>query len=328
MKEPVITVVVPIYNVEKYLERCVDSILAQTFQDIEVILVDDGSPDNCAALCDEYARKDTRVRVIHKENGGLSDARNAGMDTAKGEYLCFIDSDDFIDPEMLQILYQLLTDNQADISICGVRNCFESGAYEQCPDERQFVLSGEEALKQTLMGRELAGTICNKLIRRGLCREHRFIKGRTYEDAFFMPELLLQAKTVAVTTKSFYNYWHRSGSITTKPFTERNMDVVDAYSYTLQVVRECCPELTDVAMFRLYWANFVVLDKILATEDYQKLPQFKPVKDFLRKNWIKVLSCHYFRFSRRVAAVALKVNVSLYRFLAIGNMRKYRANDL
>ena len=119
--QDLISVIVPVYKVEKYLKRCVDSILAQTYPCLEVILVDDGSPDGCPAICDEYAREDRRVRVIHKENGGLSDARNAGIDAAKGKFLGFVDSDDYVHPRFYELLLQALKGEGADIAGCDVR---------------------------------------------------------------------------------------------------------------------------------------------------------------------------------------------------------------
>lgn len=322
-----ISVIVPVYNVEKYLNRCVDSILMQTYRNMEIILVDDGATDSSGVICDEYAQKDSRIRVIHKENGGLSDARNAGIEAAKGQYFCFIDSDDYIDPEMLEVLYHLITDNEADISVCGIRDCFDSGKCFQSSENKQFVILGKEALRYILEGKYLYGSICNKLICRELCQDHRFVKGKTYEDAFFIPELFLRAKKVAATTKSYYNYWHRSDSITTKPFSQKNMDVVEAYEYTYQVVQRCCPELIDVAMFRLYWAHFVVLDKMLVAENYKELPQFKPVWRFLKKNWAKIIRCKYFQSTRRVASIALRIHLKLYRALAIGQAHRRKVND-
>jgi hypothetical protein len=157
--------------------------------------------------------------------------------------------------------------------------------------------------------------MCSKLIRREICRDHRFVRDKTYEDAIYTPQVFLRSEKVAVTTRSLYNYWHRADSITTKPFSEKSMDVVDAYIYTLEQVRAHCPDLEDVAMFRLYWAYFVVLDKMLVTPDYQKLPQYGEVKGFLKKNAWKVICCRYFTKARRISALALKLHVGLYRRL-------------
>ena len=129
MNKPLISVIVPVYKVEKYLERCVKSICAQTYQNLEIVLVDDGSPDQCGEMCDMFAKQDSRIRVVHKENGGLSDARNAGLDVMTGDYVGFVDSDDWIEPDMYQVLYERLIKEKAEISCCGMKRCTDLGVH-------------------------------------------------------------------------------------------------------------------------------------------------------------------------------------------------------
>ncbi|EGP5489252.1 glycosyltransferase, partial [Enterococcus faecium] len=144
-----ISIIVPVYKVEPYLRKCVDSILAQTFTDFEVILVDDGSPDNSGKICDEYASKDSRVRVIHKKNGGLSSARNAGIDVARGKYLGFVDSDDYIEKDMYELLYDNIVKEQADLSICGIYDIYAGKKVKILPEEYK-VLDKVSAMKIVL----------------------------------------------------------------------------------------------------------------------------------------------------------------------------------
>ena len=132
---PLISVIVPIYNVEKYLDRCVDSIINQTYKNLEIILVDDGSPDNCPQMCDDYAKKDSRIKVVHKENGGLSDARNVGMEVATGEYVSFIDSDDYISLDFYETLLETIVDNDSDIVECGVVKFYEDNSFDKYSDD-------------------------------------------------------------------------------------------------------------------------------------------------------------------------------------------------
>lgn len=131
-----LSIIVPVYKVEQYLDKCVESILAQTFTDYEIILVDDGSPDNCGQMCREWERRDGRIRTIHKENGGLSDARNAGIDIAKGDYIGFVDSDDYIKPDMFEVLVANLERNNADISMCGYMDVYANGVRKKTLIER------------------------------------------------------------------------------------------------------------------------------------------------------------------------------------------------
>ncbi|MBQ6848087.1 MAG: glycosyltransferase [Clostridia bacterium] len=322
MSTPKISVIVPVYKVEKYLDKCVDSIINQTFTDIEILLVDDGSPDICGKMCDDWVKKDSRIKVIHKENGGLSDARNAGFEASVGEYVIFIDSDDFIEYNMLEVLYTLVTEHSADISVCGICNCYETYQQPQYPKDEILVLNGEEALKEVLRGERMPGGVVTRLIRRDLLNNHKFIVGKTYEDAFFTPRLFLSAKKIAVTTKSYYYYWHRNDSITTLPFNQKAMDVVDAYNYTYQIVEKECPQLEDLALFRIQWANFIVLDRMLLVDHYKNLPQYRDVVKYLKKNWLSIFKSPYFRKGRRISALALKLNISFYKALSYANNRR------
>lgn len=320
-----ISVIVPVYKVEKYLSRCVDSILAQTYSDLEIILVDDGSPDRCGEICDEYAKKDARIRVIHKSNGGLSDARNAGIEAATGEFICFIDSDDYIAASMLMRLTQLQQQCNADIACCGVCDVYEGRHYTAKSDSKTICYTGKEALKDTLAGRNMAGTICNKLIRMKILGEHRFLVGKIYEDAFFMPKLMLAAKCVAATTEPLYFYWHRKGSITTVAFEKKHMDIIEAYEETYDFVMKCCPALEEAARFRICWANFIVLDKMLQVRDYKKYPEYEQVVAYLKQNAAFIIHCNFFQKSRRIAAMALKLNIGLYSILSKLHNKKIEA---
>ncbi len=311
-----ISVIVPVYKVEKYLPRCVDSILAQTYKDLEIILVDDGSPDNCGEICDEYALKDSRIKVIHKQNGGQSDARNVGIEAATGEYISFVDSDDFIEPEMLMTMYRLQQEQNSDVVCGGIRDICKGKEFLACSENKIINCTGEQALKYILEGKYCAGSVCSKMIRKEILNEKRFLVGKIYEDAFLLPQLMLSAHRVTITTQPVYNYWHRTGSTTTAPFEKKHMDIVEAYEENYDFVMNNCPDLEEVARFRLCWANFVVLDRLLQVSDYNKYPEYQQVVRFLKENACFVMRCHYFQKTRRIAAVALKIHVGLYRILS------------
>ena len=227
-----LSIIVPVYKVEPYLRRCVDSILAQTFRDFEVILVDDGSPDNCGAICDEYAAKDARVKVLHKANGGLSDARNAGLDIAQGEYIGFVDSDDYIAPDMYETLLDLAKRTDADISAVGyievtseesIVNCVRLVSTESIYQREQFLDNYFPENRWRFMA-----SACNKLYKRGLFNEIRFPVGYIYEDSFLQLPLLNQCKIVAASEKCTYFYMiKRESSIMNASFSEKNFQLID-----------------------------------------------------------------------------------------------------
>lgn len=209
-----ISLIIPIYKVEDYLSRCIDSILRQTYVNLEVILVDDGSPDSCGQICDEYARKDARIRVIHKKNGGLSDARNAALDIAQGEYITFIDSDDWINIEYVKKLYELISNTNSDIAVCNfIRTSEEKLSYSDFKEEIH-VFSNLEALEQ-LTGKfyEQLVIACGKLYKKGLFKTIRFPVGKLHEDEFITYKLIYKAKKIVLTTAQLLYYWQREDSI-------------------------------------------------------------------------------------------------------------------
>ncbi len=213
MQQAKISIIVPIYRVEKYLGKCIESILAQTFKDFEVILVDDGSPDRCGDICEEYALKDSRIKVLHKENGGLSDARNAGIEIAQGEYLAFIDSDDYVAPDMYDALYCLAQEYHADMVICNAVLVDEvaEAIYKDCSDI--YVMNSEEALKQMIFKRLFAVNAWNKIYRRELFSKIRYPKGMLYEDFATTYKLIDCCNNIVYTPSEKYAYVQRSGSI-------------------------------------------------------------------------------------------------------------------
>lgn len=233
---PQISVIVPVYKVEDCLEFCVDSILKQTFADFELILVDDGSPDSCGAMCDEYAKKDSRVHVIHRENGGLSAARNSGIDIATGEYITFIDSDDAVAPVYLEKLLWVAESNQADVSCCKKQN-FESED-DIAPDDDACeckVMTGREACLSIYKFRGVMEvTAWAKLYKRERFENHRFPVGKLNEDQAVTPLVLLESSKVAAMNNRYYYYRIRSESIMHKPFSMKRFDNVEAIDGCIQ----------------------------------------------------------------------------------------------
>ena len=230
--ETAISVIVPIYRVEKFLPQCIESVLNQTFTDFELILVDDGSPDRCPAICDEAAERDARVRVIHQANAGLSAARNAGIEAAHGEWLGFVDSDDYIAPQFYEKLYQTAQRTDADCVMCSVQNVDESGkpidsALMRVADE---VKTGQEVLQK--IGRDDVTpylTAWNKLYRRKLFNTLRYPAGRQNEDVFVFAELFCQVQRAACVAEPLYFYRKRIDSIMNSAVTLRNLDEMWAY---------------------------------------------------------------------------------------------------
>lgn len=225
---PKISIIVPVYNMEQFLGRCLDSILSQTFQDFEVLLVNDGSTDNSGQICREYARKDPRIVLIDKENGGLSSARNSGLDAAKAEYVGFVDSDDHIAPDMYQFLYQNLVKHDADISICSFYFKYEDGRICHAkPGGVCRCMNNEEAIR-TLLGRKhFENYVWDKLYKKVLFDGIRFPENELYEDIAVTYRLLDSSKTVIYESEPKYYYVQRPGSIVNSGFSANKLQFVE-----------------------------------------------------------------------------------------------------
>ena len=211
--KPLVSIIIPIYNVEKYIHQCIDSITSQTYRNLEIILVDDGSPDNCGLICDEYQAKDSRVKVIHKENGGISDARNAGIDNAKGDYLMFVDSDDWVEPTYCErALEQAILQNAACVAF-GITTIRTNGEIiSMAPLSSRFI-SAEEAIACMVERKFPYGYVVNKIYKRSLFKDLRFPLGVIYEDNAILYLVFHLAKGVYVFNDRLYNYRRREGSL-------------------------------------------------------------------------------------------------------------------
>lgn len=233
MTTPLISVIVPVYRVEEYLERCVKSILSQTYENLEVILVDDGSPDQCPAICDACAEKDARVKVIHQENKGLSGARNAGIDAASGEYLAFVDSDDYVSPHFIEELYQLLQDTGCAIGQCRFSYVKGDGLVEE--GDSAFCIYRGESLMEQLYGPEEKATCFvvawNKLYRAELFKETgiRYPEGRIHEDEATTYRLFHEAKKLAFLDRALYGYYTENGGSITSVFSAKRLQWLTAH---------------------------------------------------------------------------------------------------
>lgn len=233
MTTPLISVIVPVYRVEEYLERCVKSILSQTYKNLEVILVDDGSPDQCPAICDACAEKDARVKVIHQENKGLSGARNAGIDAASGEYLAFVDSDDYVSPHFIEELYQLLQDTGCAIGQCRFSYVKGDGLVEE--GDSAFCIYRGESLMEQLYGPEEKATCFvvawNKLYRAELFKETeiRYPEGRIHEDEATTYRLFHEAKKLAFLDRALYGYYTENGGSITSVFSAKRLQWLAAH---------------------------------------------------------------------------------------------------
>lgn len=231
-----VSVIIPIYNVEKYLKECLETILSQTYKNLEIILVDDGSPDNCGNICDEYAKKDSRIKVIHKTNGGLSDARNHGIDIANGKYICFVDSDDYIDRYYVEKLYKAVKNNNVKVAQCSIlkiddnKNIIEKYGYDNF-----CIKSGKEIIREQYSKHVVENTVVwNKMYEKELFDNIRFPVGKIHEDEFTTYKILYDLKKVAIINDYLYNYRENNNGIMKQKFNIKKFDRLYAYKEKME----------------------------------------------------------------------------------------------
>ena len=294
--EPKISIIVPVYNVEQYLERCVESILKQTMTNFELILINDGSSDNSGQVCDELSRKDTRIRVLHIPNGGVSNARNLGIQSSRGEWISFIDSDDFVTEDYLETLLQPVeTDETIGFSIGKLHHI-------------------QQTLKELLKTEKTSFFPVAKLFRKSLIQDHQFnTKYHLAEDALFLTELLIQSKCNTVfVDKPIYFYDHREGSATTS-VNQYVFDTVTVYQEIIAMVKKEFPKLQPELNNREYWSYITVYDKLIFANNKQFTEKEKEYRRWILKHKKEIMKDQYFTKFRKIAIVFLSISPILYK---------------
>lgn len=267
-EKDLVSVVVPVYNVEQYVGHCVESLLNQTYPNMEIILVDDGSRDQSGAVCDRYGQKDRRIVVIHKKNGGLSDARNEGIRRASGKWITFVDSDDYVHPEYVRVLHRNITESGAEISVCQFvresadreRAAWEGKENKAIPG-RTTIYSGAESL-ENLLYQYISTSAWAKMYKTELFEGTFFPCGKLYEDVVTVFDVFGKAEHVVVSNCALYCYCVRKGSIVRRKFEEAKLDYIENTRYVLDRTRELFPALEKAAISRALWADVHIVVQI------------------------------------------------------------------
>lgn len=250
MEKTKVSIIIPVYNVEAYLSQCVDSVLEQTHQNLQIILVDDGSTDGSGGICDWYAAKDSRVTVIHKENGGLSSARNAGLPEVSGDYVFYLDSDDYLDHDAVAVLLEAQNSSGAEAVVGSYLYTYEDREdVAPCSFLQDVTLSTWDAM-EALAGGKLQNFAWGKLIRADIAKKHLFPEGKLFEDTFWTHHVFHECSSVCVLPRSIIHYRQRSSSISYS-YTIKRLDVLEGWSERLRFFEEAYPELVPIYLKHL-----------------------------------------------------------------------------
>ena len=306
-----ISVIIPIYNVEKYLKRCIESIIKQTYSNLEIILVDDGSPDGCAKICDEYKNKDERIVVIHKKNGGLSDARNAGLKVATGVIISYIDSDDYVDLDMYEKMTKAMEEKNADIVVCGTNIDYEDGHTKVKCEKEEKSFNREEALIELNSFKSFDMAVWNKLYKREVVDKIEFPVGKKSEDYFVMYQYFARAKKVVIINQAKYHYFQRSNSISRgKNVTH---DYIEGSKSQKEFFKKNFPDLNYVGNTAYAFSYIATYNRYIKNELKMTNEMKKEFKKEVRKYLKDINGNSHISRSKKIQATLFSYSLFIYK---------------
>lgn len=318
-RKSLLSVIVPVYNVEKYLVKCVESILNQTYTELEIILVNDGSKDSSGSICDTLARKDSRIQVIHKENGGLSSARNMGIEAATGEYITFVDSDDWIEADGYEHLMDLMHRNQVNL-VCGGNYNVDEQTGERtlgvCP-RKEEIITTEEMVGRMFLWQDCDSSVCDKIFHHSLLKDFRFPVGKVCEDVSITYRILLSTDRVSFSDRPFYNYLQRSGSISRAgEINEKSFHFTQHTEVIYDYICKNNPAIQNQARYlRVRSLSHILLNLEQAEEKVRKQfdAEYRHARKELKKHIGFIVKSSYFSKKEKITNILLDLN--LYRTL-------------
>lgn len=320
MKSPLISVILPVYNIEKYLPKCMESLFAQSYDNIEFIIIDDGSNKECAKLCDYYSFLDSRVTVYHKKNGGLSDARNYGIKRAKGEFITCVDPDDYVDRDYIEYLYSLIVKYSSKMSICQHRIHYENGKIREMGKLGDEEISSENCIWKMLYHDTVDTSAWAKMYHRSLFKSIEYPNGKLFEDISTTYLLMIKSKRIALGYESKYNYIFHDNSIVNSSFNKRKMDLLEMTDKMAMDVIRIYPELEKAVLRRRVYSRFSTLNQMLSTELYEV--EKEEIIEFIKKYRKNIILDKNAPNRDKIAMFFISINYKLYRVIWL-KYRKY-----
>lgn len=321
MEEKLVSIIVPIYNIEKYIEKCINSIINQTYTNIEIILINDGSTDGCKSICEEYEKKDNRIVLINKINEGLSVARNTGLEKAKGEYVAFIDGDDFVDEKYIETLYNNLQKNNADISACGFymyHNDKNFSRFEKIEKDKIEVLNPEKALDKIMNYKSaFKQNVWNKLYKKEIFTKNniKFYKDKIYEDVGISYELISNSNIIVYDTTCLYYYVQREKSITKRlKFDKRELDRIEMANKMCDYISLNYTNLKNKSEYFRSMQYLAVIN-IMIKNDMYDLKLINETKKLIKINKWNILK--YGTSKQKIQTIVYLFNFNLYKYFII-----------
>lgn len=321
-----VSVIVPVYNTEKYLEKCLNSLVHQTLKEIEIVVVNDGSTDGSQRIIDDFSQKHMQIKAFKKENGGLSDARNYGIDRATGEFIGFVDSDDFVELGMFEKMYELALKHRAQMVICDLEKVNEGGkSFRELPQSPQLPEKINLKDDLTIFG-EMSCFACNKLFQSELFQNHRFKKGIHFEDIELIPQLLLNCEVIAKINEPFYKYFERQDSIT-RTHTSKGLDMFLAIEGVTQAFRRSPynHQISELKRFQIFQGFFSYLGYVAYVKDEGlKIKMLNLLNEKMKEYGIKKWDLLYYQRFNGLYLFSLPLKKVAFYLLAILSVKLIR----
>lgn len=315
-----ISIVIPVYKVEKYISRCIDSVINQTYRNLEIILIDDGSPDRSGEICDLYASEDYRIKVIHNSNKGVSNARNTGLREAKGKYISFVDSDDYVSERYIEHLYKILIENGADISCCNFeytyeeqkKNITKKKLRNNKKSENIIIYGKIEALEELLYQKNIDTSVWGKLFKRETFNNVFFPEGKIYEDFGTVYKTMMNSNKIVYSNEKQYYYLQRETSTIGRKFQKEDFDMLELAKEMKKNVTELYPELEGAVESRILDMDFYFLRRM---DKKEYLQQYLEIKNDIKKNRKNVYNNNKIKLKTRIAILISYINIDLVKYL-------------
>lgn len=315
MSEKLISIIIPTYNVEKYLDRCVNSVINQTYSNIEIVLVDDGSTDNSGVICDKYMKCDQRVKVIHKKNEGVAEARNVGLDNSNGEYVTFVDSDDYVPSDYVEYLYEILSLNKATISCCNFEYIYEnSNQTIKSKNNKEIIVtySNKEALEDLLYQRNIDTSPWGKLYRKEVFKNIRFPIGKIYEDFGTIYKVVSSAEKVVYSNQKKYYYLIRKDSTTGRSFSSKDFDMIELSKNLEKDIVTRYPEMKSAINSRIINMDFYFIRRMRRDEFKE---EYDNIVSDIKKRRKNLLKDKKIKLKTRIGIYISYINIRLIKYV-------------
>lgn len=307
-----VTIIVPVYNVQDYLNRCIDSLTNQTYKNIEIFLVDDGSTDNSGAICDNYKKNDKRIKVIHKKNGGQSDARNCALDKMTGDYVAFVDSDDYVDNDYIEYMMSLITNDDSDVAICSYKAIYENGSIISQANGNKYILNAHDTIEKTLYHEDFNVSAWAKLYRADYFNNVRFPVGKIFEEVETLYKVFLKCDKISVGLESKYNYMIRANSTLTCAFSEKKLYLTEAYDNMGEAVLAVYPDLYSGVIRARVYSRISTLRQMIYSKPRLKTKE-KEYRKFVLDNKKEIFKNKRVAKRDKIACFLLSLGIEVFK---------------